>query len=73
MIWTNGAYDIEGDVITNNVLKGIVIKTLYPHIYKVGQLVILPYYHTEIDKKNKKPQFYRKIYDKLDCLIKNIE
>jgi hypothetical protein len=55
-VFTNNAYDIAGIVLFKR-LYGVVIKTNYPSVYKLYQIVEIPYYHLPTDKQ---PQFIKK-------------
>jgi hypothetical protein len=52
-VFTNGAYDVKGQLIDHNIV-GVIIKSKYPQTYAVGRKVVWPEYHCTNDKK---PQF----------------
>lgn len=68
MIWTNGAYEVDGE-LKDKMIIGIIVKTKYPNVYDIGAKVKFPLYHSYNDKV---PQFELKIKKKLDYLINNM-
>lgn len=42
---TNGAYDVKG-IVSKNQIKGIIIKSSYPQVYRIGEKVDFPIYST---------------------------
>jgi len=69
MIYTNGAYEIEG-TMEKGILKGIIVSTRYSSVYEISSAATFPEYHNYFDKEPQfmtKPKYLQKIRrEKLD-------